>query len=80
MKVLIVLTSHSELGNTGEKTGFWIEEFASPYYVLADAGISAEETFFIDDASPNIETAAAMGFKTHLLLPGERIEKLNWNG
>ena len=38
MKVLMVLTSHSELGNTGEKTGFWIEEFASPYYVLADAG------------------------------------------
>ena len=37
-KVLIVLTSHSELGNTGEKTGFWIEEFAAPYYVLADAG------------------------------------------
>ncbi len=38
MKVLIVLTSHSELGNTGEKTGFWIEEFATPYYVLEDAG------------------------------------------
>lgn len=38
MKILIVLTSHSELGNTGEKTGFWIEEFASPYFVLADAG------------------------------------------
>jgi len=38
MKVLMVLTSHSELGNTGEKTGFWIEEFASPYYVLADGG------------------------------------------
>jgi putative intracellular protease/amidase len=38
MKVLMVLTSHSELGNTGEKTGFWIEEFATPYYVLADAG------------------------------------------
>jgi len=38
MKVLIVLTSHSALGNTGEKTGFWIEEFATPYYVLADAG------------------------------------------
>lgn len=38
MKVLIVLTSHSDLGNTGEKTGFWIEEFAAPYYVLADAG------------------------------------------
>jgi putative intracellular protease/amidase len=38
MKILIVLTSHSELGNTNEKTGFWIEEFATPYYVLADAG------------------------------------------
>jgi putative intracellular protease/amidase len=39
MKVLIVLTSHSELGNTGVKTGFWIEEFAAPYYVMADAGV-----------------------------------------
>ncbi len=39
MKVLFVLTSHSDLGNTGDKTGFWIEEFAAPYYVLADAGI-----------------------------------------
>ena len=39
MKVLIVLTSHSELGDTDEKTGFWIEEFAAPYYVLADADI-----------------------------------------
>ena len=38
MKVLIVLTSHGILGNTGEKTGFWIEEFATPYYVLNDAG------------------------------------------
>lgn len=38
MKVLMVLTSHSELGDTGEKTGFWVEEFASPYYVLADGG------------------------------------------
>ncbi|MEP7377897.1 MAG: type 1 glutamine amidotransferase domain-containing protein [Chitinophagaceae bacterium] len=38
MKILMVLTSHSELGNTGEKTGFWVEESAAPYYVLADAG------------------------------------------
>lgn len=38
MKILFVLTSHSELGNTGKKTGFWIEEFAAPYYVLSDAG------------------------------------------
>lgn len=39
MKILIVLTSHSDLGNTGKKTGFWVEEFATPYYVLADAGV-----------------------------------------
>lgn len=39
MKVLVVLTSHSELGNTGKKTGFWIEEFAAPYYSMADAGV-----------------------------------------
>jgi putative intracellular protease/amidase len=38
MKVLIVMTSHSKLGKTEEKTGFWIEEFAAPYYVLKDAG------------------------------------------
>lgn len=38
MKVLIVLTSHDKLGNTGKKTGFWLEEFAAPYYVLLDAG------------------------------------------
>jgi len=38
-KVLIVLTSHEDLGNTGLKTGFWIEEFAAPYYLLKDAGI-----------------------------------------
>ncbi len=40
MKILMVLTSHSELGNTGKKTGFWIEEFAAPYYVFMDAGAS----------------------------------------
>jgi len=39
MKVLFVLTSHSELGNTGNKTGFWVEEFAAPYYVMADEGV-----------------------------------------
>ncbi|NHZ41607.1 type 1 glutamine amidotransferase domain-containing protein [Massilia aquatica] len=39
MKVLIVLTSHSELGNTGRKTGFWLEELAAPYYTFKDAGV-----------------------------------------
>ncbi|MET4107436.1 type 1 glutamine amidotransferase domain-containing protein [Hymenobacter sp. UYP22] len=47
MKILMVLTSHDQLGNTGHKTGFWLEEFAAPYYVFKDAG--AELTL----ASPN---------------------------
>lgn len=38
-KVLFVLTSHDKLGSTGEKTGFWIEEFAAPYYLLKDKGV-----------------------------------------
>jgi len=38
MNVLMVLTSHDQLGNTGEKTGFWLEEFAAPYYTFKDAG------------------------------------------
>lgn len=47
MKILFVLTSHDQLGNTGEKTGFWIEEFASPYYYLVDKGVD------VTLASPN---------------------------
>lgn len=38
MNILMVLTSHDRLGDTGEKTGFWLEEFAAPYYVLKEAG------------------------------------------
>lgn len=38
MRILMVLTSHDQLGATGEKTGFWLEEFAAPYYVFKDAG------------------------------------------
>ena len=45
-KVLFVVTSHDKLGNTGEKTGFWTEELAAPYYTLADKGVQ------IDIATP----------------------------
>ena len=71
MKILMVLTSHDTLGNTGEKTGFWLEEFASPYYVFTDAG--AEVTVAspkggqppIDPKSddPNNQTPAQDRFK-----------------
>ncbi len=47
MKILMVLTSHDKLGNTGHKTGFWLEEFAAPYYVFKDAGAA------LTLASPN---------------------------
>jgi putative intracellular protease/amidase len=39
MKILMVLTSHDVLGDTGRKTGFWLEEFAAPYFVFRDAGV-----------------------------------------
>jgi putative intracellular protease/amidase len=39
MKILMVLTSHDQLGNTGRKTGFWLEEFVAPFFVFRDAGV-----------------------------------------
>jgi len=39
MKIVMVLTSHDQLGNTGRKTGFWLEEFAAPYFVFRDASV-----------------------------------------
>jgi putative intracellular protease/amidase len=47
MKILMVLTSHDQLGDTGRKTGFWLEEFAAPYYQFKDAGVD------VAIASPN---------------------------
>jgi len=71
MKILIVLTSHDELGDTGEKTGFWLEEFAAPWYVFKDAG--AKITLAspkgghppLDPKSddPGAQTAAILRFK-----------------
>src|SRR3954471_23880609 len=71
MKILMVLTSHDQLGNTGKKTGFWLEEFAAPYYVFKDAG--AELTLAspkggqppLDPKSdePDSQTAATQGSK-----------------
>ena len=71
MKILMVLTSHNQLGNTGRTTGFWLEEFAAPYFVFRDAG--AELTLAspkgeqppIDPKSdlPENQTPAMMRFK-----------------
>jgi len=71
MNILMVLTSHDKLGDTGKKTGFWLEEFAAPYYVFKDAG--AEITIAspkggqppLDPSSDadNAQTAATKRFK-----------------
>jgi putative intracellular protease/amidase len=80
MKLLMVLTSHSALGNTGEKTGFWIEEFATPYYVLADAG--AEITIASPDGGqppvdPKSEKADAQTASTkRFYKDGDLIDKV----
>lgn len=71
MKILMVLTSHDQLGTTGLKTGFWLEEFAAPYYVFKDA--NADVTIAspkggqppLDPKSdePDFQTAATKRFK-----------------
>ena len=71
MRILMVLTSHDRLGDTGKKTGFWLEEFAAPYYVFKDAG--AEVTLAsprggqppLDPKSdePEAQTAATQRFR-----------------
>lgn len=68
MKVLIVLTSHGDLGDTGRKTGFWVEEFAAPYYALADAGVEitlASPKGGQPPIDPTSEAAEAQTKSTH---------------
>ncbi|MFZ6749982.1 type 1 glutamine amidotransferase domain-containing protein [Undibacterium sp. Ren11W] len=71
MKLLMVLTSHDQLGNTGEKTGFWLEEFAAPYYVFKDAGVTitlasplgGQPPLDPKSDDPGAQTAATVRFK-----------------
>ncbi len=70
-KVLFVLTSHDQLGDTGKKTGFWIEEFAAPYYTLTDAGVhvtlaspkGGQPPIDPKSDEPDAQTAATLRFK-----------------
>jgi len=72
LKILIVLTSHDQLGNTGKKTGFWLEEFAAPYYVLLDAGAAitlaspagGQPPLDPKSDEPGAQTAATERFKS----------------
>jgi putative intracellular protease/amidase len=72
MHVLIVLTSHDQLGNTGHKTGFWLEEFAAPYYAFRDAGArltlvspaGGQPPLDPKSDAPDAQTPATTRFKT----------------
>ena len=72
MHILMVLTSHDQLGDTGKKTGFWLEEFAAPYYVLKDAGVTVtlaspaggQPPLDPKSDEPDAQTAATKRFKS----------------
>lgn len=66
MKILMVLTSHSELGNTGHKTGFWLEEFAAPYYTFKDAGAEIVLASPLGGQPPLDPKSALEDFQTEL--------------
>lgn len=76
MKVLFVLTSHSDLGNTGEKTGFWVEEFATPYYIMSDAGVEIEITSPKGGQPPIDPKSTEPGFQTEATKRFDKDEKL----
>ncbi len=71
MKIIMVLTSHDQLGDSGEKTGFWLEEFAAPYYVFKDAGaeitlaspLGGQPPMDPKSNEPDAETASTKRFK-----------------
>lgn len=71
MKILMVLTSHDQLGTTGKKTGFWLEEFAAPYYAFKDAGaditlaspLGGQPPLDPKSDEPDSQTAATHRFK-----------------
>jgi len=72
MKILMVLTSHGELGESGRKTGFWLEEFTSPYYAFMDAGVAltlaspkgGQPPLDPRSDEPEARTESTMRFKT----------------
>ncbi|TEW55563.1 type 1 glutamine amidotransferase domain-containing protein [Psychromonas sp. RZ22] len=63
-KILMVLTSHDKLGNTGHKTGFWVEEFAAPYYVFKDAGFDITLASPLGGQPPVDPTSQLSDFET----------------
>lgn len=75
-KILFVLTSHDKLGNTWEKTGFWIEEFAAPYYLLNDKGIEITLASPLGGQPPIDPKSAQEDFQTPATLRFNEDKKL----
>jgi putative intracellular protease/amidase len=63
-KILMVLTSHDKLGDTGQKTGFWVEEFAAPYYAFIDAGVEVTLATPLGGQAPIDPTSTLEDFQT----------------
>ena len=72
MKILMVLASHDVLGSTGRKTGFWLEEFAAPYFVFRDAGI---ELTLYSSGKPIALVCHSPGVLRHVTYKGEPLVK-----
>jgi putative intracellular protease/amidase len=78
MKILMVLTSHDEMGDTGNKTGFWLEEFAAPYYVFKDAGADitlASPKGGQPPVDPSSDAAGAQTDDTHRFKADDEAQK-----
>ena len=67
MKILVVLTSHDKLGNTGEKTGFWLEELAAPYYKVDNHRLILKVISLIFKQTPHAVLKMMLKLKTNWL-------------
>lgn len=76
-KILMILTSHNELGNTGKKTGFWVEEFAAPYYAFIDAGVEVTLATPMGGQAPIDPTSELSDFQTEATHRFERDDVAN---
>jgi hypothetical protein len=70
-EILMVLTSHDQLGNTGRKTGFWLEEFAAPYFVFKDAGVELTLASPKGGQPPLAAVALLVAFRRRTFVRGE---------
>ena len=76
MKILMVLTSHDRLADTGKKTGFWLEEFAAPYYAFKDAGADITLASPAGGQPPLDPSSIRRMLKLNILIASNKIPRL----